>query len=112
MKNISNKELAEELHKPIIRKFKKRKVRSPFVSIICDTNLADMQLVSNFNKQIYFLLYFIDIYSKYVWVVSLKDKKGNTVTNAFQTILRESNCKLNKIWVNKGRKFYNTSLKL
>ena len=72
--NISNKELAEELHKPIIRKFKKRKVHSPFVSIICSADLADMQLINNFNKEIYFLLYFIDIYSKYVWVISLKDK--------------------------------------
>ena len=72
--NISNKELAEELHNPIIRKFKKRKVRSPFVSVICSADLADMQLISNFIKEIYFLLYFIDIYSKYVWVISLKDK--------------------------------------
>ena len=72
--NISSKELAEELHKPIIRKFKKRKVCSPFVSIICSADLADMQLISNFIKEIYFLLYFIDIYSKYVWVISLKDK--------------------------------------
>ena len=54
--NISNKELAEELHKPIIRKLKKRKVHSPFVDNISGTDLADMQLISKFNKGIHFLL--------------------------------------------------------
>ena len=55
-----NQQLAEELHKPIIRKFKKRKVHSSFMLI-----LADVQLVSKFNKGISFLLYVIDIFSKY-----------------------------------------------
>ena len=75
-KNISNKELAEELHKPIIRKFKKRKVQSHFRDNIWGADLADMQLISKFNKVIPFLLCVIDIFSKYAWVISLKDKKG------------------------------------
>ena len=49
IKNISNKELAEELNKPIIRKFNKRKVQSPFIDNIWGTDLADMQLISKFN---------------------------------------------------------------
>ena len=53
----------------------------------------------------------IDIYSKYVWAIPLKDKKGITITNAFQKILDGSNQKLNKIWVNKGSEFYNRSMK-
>ena len=48
--NILNKELAEELYKPIIKKFKKRKVQSPFIGNIWGTNLADMQLISKFNE--------------------------------------------------------------
>ena len=64
--NISNKELDEELHKPIIRKFKKRKVHSPFIGNIWGTDLADMQLISKFNKGFRFSLCVIDIYSKYV----------------------------------------------
>ena len=48
--NISNKELAEELHKPIIRKFNKIKVRSPFIDNIWGIDLADMQLISKSNK--------------------------------------------------------------
>ena len=53
----------------------------------------------------------IDIFSKYAWVVPLKDKKGITITNAFQKILKESNRKPNKIWVDKGSEFYNCSFK-
>ena len=62
---ISNKELAEELHKPIIRKFDNRKVHSPFTDNIWGADLADLQLISEFNKGFRFLLCVIDIYSKY-----------------------------------------------
>ena len=82
--NISNKELSEESHKPIIRKFNKRKVHSPFIDNIWGTDLADMQLISKFNKEFRFLLCVIDIYSKYAWVISLKDKKGIAITYAFR----------------------------
>ena len=52
-----------------------------------------MQLISKFNKGIRFLVCVFDIYSKYARVVPLKDKKGITITNAFQKILEEFNCK-------------------
>ena len=52
----------------------------------------------------------VDIFSKYAWDILLKDKKGITITNAFQNILGESNCKPNKIWVGKGSQFYNRSM--
>ena len=68
---ISNKELPEELHKAIIKKSGKRKVRSSYMDNIWDTDLADMQLMSKFNKWFRSLLCFIDIYSKYVWVIPL-----------------------------------------
>ena len=58
-----------------------------------------------------FLSYVIDIYSKYAWVIPLKDKRGITITNAFQKILDESNRKPNKIWVDKVSKFHNRSMK-
>ena len=64
--NVSKKELAEELHKPIIRKFKKRKVQLPFIDNIWGADLADMQLISKFDKVFRFLLCVIDIYGKYV----------------------------------------------
>ena len=83
-----NEQLAEELHKPIIRKFKKRKVYSTFKDNIWGVDLADMQLLSKYNKGIRFLLCVIDIFSKYAWVVPLKDKKGITIVKAFQSILK------------------------
>ena len=109
--NISSKELSEKLHKPIIRKLNKRKVQSPFIDNIWGADLADMQLISKFHKGIRFLLYVIDIYSKYAWVIPLKDKKGITITIAFQKILKESNRKPNKIWVDEDSEFYIRSMK-
>ena len=64
MRIFKKKQLAEELHKSIIRKFTKIKVHSLFLGNICGANLADMQLLSKFNKGIRFLLCVIDIYSK------------------------------------------------
>ena len=60
-----------------------------------------MQLIKKFNKEFWFLLGIIDNFSKYAWVVPVKDKKGITITNAFQKILKESNRRPNKIWVDK-----------
>ena len=85
-----NEQSADELHKPIIKKFKKR-VYSAFKDKIWGANLADMQLISKSNKGFRFLLYVINIYSKYAWVVPLKDKKGVSIVDAFQKILKKSN---------------------
>ena len=109
--NISNKELAQELHQLIIKKFKKRKAQSPFIDNIWGADLADMQLISKFNEEVQFLLCVIDIFSKYAQVIPLKDKKGITITNAFPKILDESNHKPNKKWVDKDSKFYKRSMK-
>ena len=75
-----------------------------------------MQLISKFNKRFRFLLRIIDIFSKYAWAVPLKDKKGISIVNAFQKLLDDSMelhsaRKLNKIWVEKEMKFYNSSFK-
>ena len=106
-----NEQLANELHKPSIRKFEKRKVYSTFKDNIWAVHLADMQLLGKYNKGIRFLLCVIDIFSKYAWVVPLKDKKGISIVEAFQIILKQSNRKPNKIWVDKGSEFYNTYFK-
>ena len=107
-----NEQLAKELHKPIIRKFKKRIVHSGFIDNIWVANLAGMQLISKFNKGFRFLLCVIDIHSIYAWVVPLKDKKGASIVNVFQKILKESHRKPNKIWVDKGTNFTLVLLKM
>ena len=108
-----NEQLANELHKPIIRKFEKRKVYSTFKDNIWVVDLADIKLLSKYNKGIRFLLFVIDIFSKYAWVVPLKDKKGISIVKASQNILKQSNSKRkpNKIWVDKGSEFYNAYFK-
>ena len=55
------------------------------------------------------MLCVIDIFSKYSWVVPLKNKKGVSIVNEFQNILKKSNRKPNKIWVDRGGEFYNNS---
>ena len=105
-----SEQLAEELHKPIIRYFKKRAVYSGFRDNIWGADLGDMQLTSKFNKGFRFLLCVIDIFSKYAWVVLLKDKKDVSIVDAFQKT-DDSNRKPNKIWIDKGSEFYNNSFK-
>ena len=104
--NKENIQSAKELHKHIIRNFKKRTVYSGFKDNSWGADLEDMQLISKFNKGFRFLLCVIDIFSKYACVIPLKDKKGVSIVDAFQNILKESNRKLNKIWVAKGSEFF------
>ena len=98
--------LADELHKPIIRKFNKRKVYPQFKDNTWRVDLADMQSLSRKNKGIKYLLCVIDLYSKYAFVIPLKDKKGISIVNAFDKIINQSNRKPNKIWVDQGGEFY------
>ena len=103
--------LADELHKLVIRKFKKRKVYSQFKDNIWGVDLADMQSLSRKNKVIKYLLCAIDLYSKYAFVIPLENKKGICVTNGFNKIIKQSNRKPNKIWVDQGGEFYNNVFK-
>ena len=104
--NEPNYQLANELHKPIIRKFRKRKVYSSFRDNIWGADLADMQSLNKYNKGIKYLLCAIDLFSKYDWVVPIKDKKKTSIVNAFKKIISEGSeaeskgrRKQNKIWV-------------
>ena len=66
---------------------------------------TDMQLESKYSKGIRYLLCAIDLFSKYAWVVPLKDKKVVTIVNTFESILDSSKRKPNKIWVDQGSEF-------
>ena len=79
-----NYQLANELHRQIIRKYKKRKAFSSFRDNIWDVDLADMQSLSRYNKGLKYLLCAIGLFSKYAWVVPLKYKRRITIINAFQ----------------------------
>ena len=76
-----------------------------------------MQLISKYNKGIRYLLCVIDLFSRYVWVIPLKNKKGESIVEGFKKILddsgnaKNSNRKPNKIWVDHGSEFYNNKFK-
>ena len=106
-----SKILTEELHKPVIKKFNKRKVYSQFRDNIWGVDLADMQSLSKKDKGIKYLLCAIDLYSKYAFVIPLTDKKGISIVNAFNKIIKQYNKKPNKIWVDQGGEFYNHNFK-
>ena len=113
--------LADELHQPIINKFNKRRGYSQFKDNIWGVDLADMQSLSRKNKGIKYLLCNIDLYSKYAFVIPLKHKKGISIVNAFNKIIKQSNrgakgtsvqhVKPDKIWVDQGSEFYNNNFK-
>ena len=109
--SLNNEILAEELHKPIVKNIKKRKVYSSFKDNIWGVDLADMQLISKYSKGIIYLLCVIDLFSRYAWVISLKNKKGESIVEGFKKILGDSNRKPNKIWLDHGSAFYNNKCK-
>ena len=108
--NKPNYQPVNELHRQIIRKFKRRKVYSSFRDNIWGVDLADMRSLSKHNKGIMYLLCVIDTFSKYAWFFPLKDKRGITIVNAFREIISKGR-KPNKIWVNQGDEFYNNLFK-
>ena len=105
-KNL-NEQLADELHKPIIRKFKKRKAIVGNIDDIWSAALVDMQQLKSYNHGFRYILNVIDVFSKYVWSVPIKDKTGKTITNAFQSIVKSRKRKPKKLWVDNGSEFYN-----
>ena len=88
---LHNEILAEELHKPIIKNFKRRKVYFSFKDNIWGIDLAHTTLISKFNKGIKYLLCAIDLIGRYSLVIPLKIKKGDSIVEGFKNILNDSN---------------------
>ena len=102
--------LAEELHKPIKQKFKKRQVLVSGIDKIWAADLADMRALSNENQGVNFLLLVIDTFSKYGWIIPLKNKKGETIVKALNQIFKEGR-RPEKLWTDKGREFFNKDVR-
>ena len=100
--------LADELHKPIKRKFTRRKVESTDVDKIWSADLVDMQNLQKYNSGYRYILNVIDLYSRYVWSVSLKNKTGKSIVEAFSNIIKNGR-KPSKLWVDNGTEFYNNT---
>ena len=103
--SLNNEVLVEELHKPIIKNFKRTKVYSSFKDNIWGVDLTDLQLISKYNKGIRYILCVVDLFSRYAWVIPLKNKKEESIVEGFKNISDDSNRKPNKIWVGHGSEF-------
>ena len=106
-----NEQVAEELHKPVTKKFKRRKFYARFKDNFWVADLSEMESLSSKNEDPKYLLCVIDVSTKYEWAEPMKDKKGKTVLKALMEIINESNRKANKLWVDLGREFYNELMK-
>ena len=91
------------------KKFKRRRVLVSGIDKIWAADLADMKAFSKDNRGVTYLLCVIDIFSKYGWLVPLKDKTGKSVASALRVIFEER--KPEKMWVDKGKEFYNKDVK-
>ena len=100
-----NKILSEELHKSKRKNYPRRKIIVNHIDEIFAADLVEMQKFAKLNKGYRYLLTCIDIFSKYSWVIPLKDKKGITLKNALQKIFKER--KPNFLWTDNGKEFYN-----
>ena len=101
-----NKQLAQELRKSVIKDFAKRKVYGRFREKIWAADWAGIESLSSDNKNVKYLLCFMDVFTKYALVKPLKDKNGKRILNVSIKIVNESNCKPNKLWIDQGRKFH------
>ena len=98
-------QLVDELHKPIIKIFQNEKVLVNGIDKIWAADLVEMQAFSKFNRGVRYLLTVVDVFSKYGWMLLLKDKTGKSVADAFKKIFKKSKRKLEKLWADKGREF-------
>jgi len=103
-------ELADELHKPVRKKFTKRQVFASGVDGIWAADLVDMQSFSRKNKGYKYILMIIDVFSKYGWAIPLKTKTGLEITRVFQNLWR-TQPPPQKLWTDKGKEFYNRPMK-
>ena len=106
-----SQQLAEELHKPITRNFRKRRVISYGIDKIWAADLVEIQKFSKWNHGIKYLLMVIDVFSKYGWIKPLKDKKTENVSLAFDEIFKKSKRKPTMLWTHKGSEFISKHFK-
>lgn len=105
----SNK-LSRELHKDVRRKFKRRKVITLAVDSIWAADLLDLKRYAKVNKYYNYLLMVIDTFSKYGWIIPLRNKTGDTVAGAFQRLFAENGTAPSKLWTDRGTEFYNRQM--
>ena len=105
-----NEELAQELRKPVIRKFQKRRVYARFKNNIWAADLAEKGSISSKNRDVKYLLCVIDVFTKYAWVKHLKDKTAKAALHGFIEIVDKSIRQPRNLCVDQGIEFYNSPM--
>ena len=105
--------LANELHKPIIRNFKRRKVNfGNFPNEIWSADLIDLKRLKKYNNGFQYIINIIDLYSRYAWSIPIKNKTGKSIVEAFDSITKAMPSETpKKLWVDNGSEFYNKIFK-
>lgn len=102
---------AEELHKRIVRKFERRPVEVGGIDDVWCADLVEMGQFAKQNKGYKYILTVIDVLSKYAWAIPLKNKRSNTVLDAFEGVVKRSKRRPNRLWVDQGSEFINREFK-
>ena len=102
-------QLANELHKPVSKKFQRRKVIVKRINEIFACDLVDMNDWKEDNKKYRYILTVIDVFSKFAWAIPLKDKKGVTIEESFKVIFKDRIPE--SVWCDQGSEFYNSNVK-
>ena len=102
-----NSTLSRELHKSKRKRFRRRKVISLTPDEIWAADLCDLRRYKSVNKQYVYLLMVIDVFSKYAWVVPLRNKTGAVVANALDRLFTDNKKAPSKLWTDFGKEFYN-----
>ena len=107
-----SEKLAQNLHKSLIEKFKRKKVSARLKDNIWAADLAEMGSLFSKNRGFKYLWCVIDIFIKYAWVKPLENKNTKTVFHGFFEIVNECNRKPNKLWIHQGIEFYNNLMQI
>lgn len=103
-------ELGKELHRPIVKKFQRRRVIVKELDEIFAADLVDMNFCKDQNDDYRYILTVIDCFSRYTWAIPLKNKTGEIITEAFEKLFKKGRIP-QKLWVDQGTEFYNFKLK-
>ena len=101
------KQFSAEIHKRAIKKFTRRKVIVNSIDDIWAMDLADLNSLISYNNEYRCMLCIVDVFSKFAWAVSLKDKTAETVLSAVQGVVKKIKKTPKKFWVDQGSEFYN-----
>ena len=99
------------LHKPIRKKFPRRKVVVAFMNLLYTADLIDYRRHSRVNQGYRYILVIVDAFSKFLWSIKLKRKNANELKAAFELFFKSSKRRPKYLWVDAGTEFFNSQVK-